>query len=494
MKRLVLVLAALLIVPSLAIAQTAPVASVSLTASKPSPQKLSGAGTIIFTAVASGGSGSYEYQFFLKTGSGAYMPVGDTGTDYSEANTWSWTPGVTPSAVNVYSVRVYVRNQSSAAIYEKAAVLGYSIAADPPTTGVKLISDKPSPQVATTTITFTAQAIGGTGIYAYRFYVAQGSGAFVAMENGGTTDYSTTNTFSWTPTMSGFYKIKVDTRNTSSLAKYQSTKTISYTISRLLLCSNSQAVLGLTPMGDVICGAAIGPKGDRGDPGPQGLQGLKGEQGIRGPKGDTGAQGSQGPQGPAGPTGPKGSTGATGATGATGPRGPQGPQGTPGLVIGYACWDLNGNGNCDIDTEDSTQDGACGITDCRWPIIQSGMDYSHKNLANSNFSGVIMTGADFHQANVSSADFSNANLSGANFASVDGSSSCNGTGAILSAANFSNANLTGVNFTCAILSGANFAGATLVGVRYDRTICPDGTKSNMYSSDPGTCVGHGMDP
>ena len=432
-------------------AQAQAVSALSFAASKPSPQKLSAAETIIFTATASGGSGSYEYQFFLKTGAGPYVAVGDTTTDYSSDNTWSWTPTVAAS----YSVRVYARNQGSAATYEKLAYFPFSILVDPPTTGVTLTPDKSAPQPAMTTVTFTAQASGGTGTYVYRFFVAQGGGAFVAMENGGTTGYSSSNQFSWTPTKPATCKIKVDTRNTTSLATYQSTKTISYSIAGSL-CQDGKAVVGYLPDGSAICDAVFGPqglKGDKGDPGLQGLQGLRGLQGEMGPKGD---QGDPGPQGPS---------------------------------YGTNCWDLNENGLCDLISEDLSNDGYCSVTDCRIqgctgecvPVILAGADYSWLNIANSDFSNAILSGATFDYATASAVNFSYANLAGASFIDAN-----------VAASDFSHANCNGVDFSSANLAGAKFTGAIVTGLVWNvNSICPDGVSAGNHPARPYSCKGCG---
>lgn len=83
-------------------------------------------------------------------------------------------------------------------------------------------------------------------------------------------------------------------------------------------------------------------------PGPQGPQGNPGEPG---PQGADGAQGADGPEGPAGPAGPAGPQGLPGDLGATGPS-------------GLACWDRNGNGEFDADSEDINQDGVADVMDC----------------------------------------------------------------------------------------------------------------------------------
>jgi hypothetical protein len=49
-----------------------------------------------------------------------------------------------------------------------------------------------------------------------------------------------------------------------------------------------------------------------------------------------------------------------------GPEGPPGEQGPPGND-GLACYDLNGNGKCDLDAEDKNGSGGCSAEDCQGP-------------------------------------------------------------------------------------------------------------------------------
>jgi len=55
-------------------------------------------------------------------------------------------------------------------------------------------------------------------------------------------------------------------------------------------------------------------------------------------------------------------TGPAGRSGPQGPPGPQGPAGSPG---GLSCWDTNGNGRAEPDTEDRNRDGRVDAEDCR---------------------------------------------------------------------------------------------------------------------------------
>lgn len=281
---------------TVALAAATPVSALGFGASKARPKTLADVGTVTFTATASGGTGPYEYQFWLQAGAGAWVAVGDTTTGYSAANTWSWTP----TAVNNYTVRVWARNQGSASTFEKSAFAGFDVVADPPTTGVTLQPDKPSPKGAGTTITFTAQASGGSGNYAYRFFVAKGAGDnYVLAENNGTTGYSSSNVFSWTPTVADSYKIQVYTRNATSNAVFESKKIVSYTVSALV-CPAGKSVVGFLSTGEIICDTYTGPQGPKGDKGDQGEQGI---QGVEGPAGPQGVKGDKGDQGPAGSSG-----------------------------------------------------------------------------------------------------------------------------------------------------------------------------------------------
>jgi hypothetical protein len=53
-----------------------------------------------------------------------------------------------------------------------------------------------------------------------------------------------------------------------------------------------------------------------------------------------------------------------GANGAIGPAGAQGDPGAPG-TNGVSCWDLNGNGACELDPEDKDENGVCDAADCQ---------------------------------------------------------------------------------------------------------------------------------
>ena len=92
--------------------QASAATAVSVTPDKASPQIPGTA--IIFTAAGSGGTGTYEYRFWLNSGSG-YAIVQNYGT----LPTWTWTP----SATGNYDILVDVRSAGSTAIREASTKL-----------------------------------------------------------------------------------------------------------------------------------------------------------------------------------------------------------------------------------------------------------------------------------------------------------------------------------------------------------------------------------
>ncbi|MBI5585863.1 MAG: hypothetical protein HY892_18790, partial [Deltaproteobacteria bacterium] len=96
--------------------------SVTLTASPPSPRKV---GTpITFTAVGQGGSGSYEYRFWLFQNN-TWTVV----QPYTASSTWNWTP--TAGAKGNHFIEVDVRNAGSTADFEGTATLSYRVLSTP---------------------------------------------------------------------------------------------------------------------------------------------------------------------------------------------------------------------------------------------------------------------------------------------------------------------------------------------------------------------------
>ena len=81
-------------------------------------------------------------------------------------------------------------------------------------------------------------------------------------------------------------------------------------------------------------------------------------------------------QGPVGPQGPQGGQG---------PAGSDGPQGAVGDT-GLACWDLNGDGVGDVNTEDANNDNVVNVLDCNFSAADF-LDRFGTNTASGSRSG-----------------------------------------------------------------------------------------------------------
>jgi hypothetical protein len=94
--------------------------------------------------------------------------------------------------------------------------------------------------------------------------------------------------------------------------------------------------------------------------------------------------------------------GAQGPQGEQGVQGEQGIQGQPGQdgADGVTCWDLNGNGTCDLATEDQDGDGICDGADCQGvnSLIRMTSEPAGTNCANGGQK--IETGLDRNNDNV----------------------------------------------------------------------------------------------
>ena len=133
--------------------------AVTLTPSVAGP---AGVGTpVTWTAVAGGGSGSYEYMIQL------YSPATGTWSIVKEytapGDSWAWD--TTGLASGTYIVNVWARNAGSTAMFE-AHLSVYYVLSSPLT--VTLTPSIASPAGVGTPVTWTAVAGGGSGSYEYK--------------------------------------------------------------------------------------------------------------------------------------------------------------------------------------------------------------------------------------------------------------------------------------------------------------------------------------
>ena len=155
-----------------------------ITSSLPAPQPV---GTsIAFGAVT---SGPVNAQFKWLVFDGAAWQIAQ---DWSPNGTFQWTPNV---ANPNYQVGVWTRPTTSTV--DAASPSGSGSVAFPivPALAITMLSaSAPPPQVASTTITFSATAAGGVQPLEYKWLLSSGSGWTVAQP------WSTSNTFAWKPT------------------------------------------------------------------------------------------------------------------------------------------------------------------------------------------------------------------------------------------------------------------------------------------------------
>ena len=118
-------------------------------------------------------------------------------------NTWGWKPTV----AGTYNVGVWVRDgkhAGSTGFNDRKIINGYVIAPNGPPTISGLSPDKASPQVVRTTIIWTCSASDPEGDpIIYRFWLQTGSGVPWIV----TQDWSSLNTWTWTPTAPGTYNV-----------------------------------------------------------------------------------------------------------------------------------------------------------------------------------------------------------------------------------------------------------------------------------------------
>jgi hypothetical protein len=188
--------------------------SVTLTSNLTSP-RLPGT-TVVWSAAASGGEQPYQYQFLTWNGSAWTI-----ARAWSTTSTFSWTPTVANAN---YFVAVHVRSAWNTG-GDKETSTSRPFVIVPPVSSASLSPDMAAPRGLGTTVTFTASASGGQSPYQFRWGVRRGGVWTVG-------NWSSSNAFAWTPTLSGTdYQVRVEVRgswNTAGAA--ESTASVTYPI------------------------------------------------------------------------------------------------------------------------------------------------------------------------------------------------------------------------------------------------------------------------
>ena len=188
--------------------------------------------SVSWTASATGGSGTYQYQF-SRTGP-------DTSGSYVVAQGWggssSWNWATTSSMAGTNTVMVSVRNSDGSGTVTKSVT--YSIAQVVTAIVIGSMSPSmPSPDTVGTPVTWTASASGGSGTYQYQF-------SRTGPDTGGTAvvaqAWGTSKTWNWGPTsaMVGSNTISVGVRNSDGTGQVTSTAP-AYTVSYAPIAASS---------------------------------------------------------------------------------------------------------------------------------------------------------------------------------------------------------------------------------------------------------------
>ena len=151
---------------------------------------------ITWTAAASGGSGTLQYYFILyKDG------VKIKTRSYSTTKTFSYTPEEAGS----YKVKVYVKDSAGTKVSKTSAAV--TVTLGPPAI-LSVKAGKTSSAVGEK-LTWTAKAVGSEQPLKY-YFILYKDGVKIK-----TRAYSTTNTFSYTLTEAGTYKVRVYVKDTA---------------------------------------------------------------------------------------------------------------------------------------------------------------------------------------------------------------------------------------------------------------------------------------
>ena len=172
-------------------------------------------GTLItWTATTTGGIAPVSYEFW-RLDAGTWVLV----QPYSTTNTYAWTP--TLADVGSHQIAVWVKNNGSGATYDAYRLTAaFNITNTASITSIVAVPTLPRPPG--TAITWTANAtslIGGT--LQYRFWRNDNGAGWVMRQ-----DYSTTKTYTWTPTNAdlGTHDLAVWVKNSTSGAAYDAWK------------------------------------------------------------------------------------------------------------------------------------------------------------------------------------------------------------------------------------------------------------------------------
>jgi len=151
-------------------------------------------------ATVGGGVAPYQFQWSLYQ-SGAW-----TSSPWGMASNWTWTPSIAGSD---YQIKVAVRSAGDTnPAGEMTQIVPFVI--NPTVSSANLVSNLSAPQTVGTIILWSASGTGGVTPYQYKWWLYDGS-TWTAM-----TDWTTSATESWTPTLAKTYTVRVWIRSAGS--------------------------------------------------------------------------------------------------------------------------------------------------------------------------------------------------------------------------------------------------------------------------------------
>ena len=196
---------------------TARVSALALATNVPAPQPVGT--TIVWTATPTGGSGSLVYKWFVYE-----MGIWRQVTSWSTSNQFGWTPA---NASADYRVSAWVKNAANVADEAEASserpfaiTASTSTTAPAPTTSTStrvtslaLTTNVPAPQLAGSTIVWTATPTGGSGSLLYKWFVYE-MGQWKPVGS-----WTASNQFIWTPLNASVdYRVSAWVKNAATAA------------------------------------------------------------------------------------------------------------------------------------------------------------------------------------------------------------------------------------------------------------------------------------
>jgi N-acetylmuramoyl-L-alanine amidase len=165
--------------------------------------------SVTWQAQVSDPDASVEYEFWLYDGGTGTWTI---ARSYSTTATLAWTPQTT----GTYALQVWARRVGSSKAYEVWRGTDMLKVSSSPATVQGLTPSVALPAPAGTSITWTADASGGSARLEYEFWVHDPTAGWLLAQG-----YSTANSFVWMPMSAGSYALQVWVRSTGSTVPYE---------------------------------------------------------------------------------------------------------------------------------------------------------------------------------------------------------------------------------------------------------------------------------